>query len=146
MIGKGCGLCHSGSMKWAIRFGLAAAAHGVLFMIAAVLFDKFDLSFVGWLVGTVLFTAFTMLLRGVMASLARKYASGATFVGGLVLTWVALLLTDLFMSQSNFFLEGVGTWIFTTLIVWAGTVIYDQVDDHVIDAVSGGRPDKGITQ
>ena len=130
-------------MKWAIRLVLAAAAHGVLFMIAALLFDKFNLSFTGWLIGTLLFTLFTMLLRGVMSSLARKYASSATFVGGLVLTWVGLLLTDLFTPRDDFYLEGAGTWVFVTLIVWAGTVLYDQVDDRLIDAVhtrSKGRP------
>lgn len=124
-------------MKWGIRLVLAAAANGLLFMLAAVLFDKFDLSFTGWLIGTVLFTVFTMLLRGVMASLARKYASSATFLGGIALTWVGLLLTDVFTPRENFSLEGVGTWVFVTLIVWVGTVIYDQVDDRLIDAVRG---------
>lgn len=124
-------------MKWIIRVVLALAANGLLFLIAALLFDKFSLSFTGWIIGTALFTVFTVLLRGVMASLARKYASGATFVGGLVLTWGALLLTDLFTSQGNFVLEGIGTWIYTILIVWIGTVIYDQVDDRLIDAVAG---------
>ncbi|MBB5785796.1 hypothetical protein [Jiangella mangrovi] len=130
-------------MKWAFRLVLAAAAHGVLFMVAALLFDKFSLSFTGWLIGTLLFTLFTMLLRGIMASLARKYASSATFLGGLALTWVGLLLTDLFTPREDFDLEGVGTWISVTLIVWVGTVLYDQVDDRLIDAVharSKGRP------
>jgi len=124
-------------MKWIIRVALALAANGLLFMLAAILFDKFSLSFTGWIIGTILFTVFTVLLRGVMASLVRKYASSATFLGGLLLTWVALLLTDLFTNERNFYLEGVGTWIFVTLIVWVGTVIYDQVDDKLIDAVSG---------
>lgn len=124
-------------MKWGIRLVLAAAANGVLLMIAAVLFDKFRLSFTGWLIGTILFTVFTMLLRGVMASAARKYASSATFLGGLVLTWVGLVLTDIFTARKNFDLEGAGTWLFTTLIVWVGTVVYDQVDDRLIDAVHG---------
>jgi len=123
-------------MKWIIRVILALAANGILFMVAALLFDKFSLSFTGWIIGTVLFTVFTVLLRGVMAALVRKYASGATFVGGLLLTWVALLLTDIFTNSSNFVLEGVGTWIFVTIIVWVGTIIYDQVDDKLIDAVS----------
>jgi len=123
-------------MKWNIRAVLALAANGVLFLIAALVFDKFSLSFTGWIIGTVLFTVFTVLLRGAATSLARKYASGATFLGGLVLTWVALILTDLFTSGDNFSLRGVGTWIFTVIIVWIGTVIYDQVDDKLIDAVN----------
>lgn len=123
-------------MKWITRIVFAFAANGILFTLAAMLFDKFNLSFMGWLIGTALFTVFTVLLRGVMASLARKYASGATFLGGLVLVWVALLLTDLFTSKTDFVLEGAGTWIYTILIVWVGTVLYDQVDDRLIDAVT----------
>lgn len=120
---------------------LAVAAHGVLFAIATLLFDSFNLTFVGWLVGTVLFTVFTMLLRGVMASLARKYASSATFLGGLALVFVGLLLTDLMTSSDQFSIEGLATWIYATLIVWIGTVIYDLVDDRLIDAVKsrGGK-------
>ena len=123
-------------MKWITRIVFAFAANGILFTLAAMLFDKFNLSFMGWLIGTALFTVFTVLLRGVMASLARKYASGATVLGGLVLVWVALLLTDLFTSKTDFVLEGAGTWIYTILIVWVGTVLYDQVDDRLIDAVT----------
>ncbi len=138
-MGLCCGgeVCDPASMKWLTRIVLAAIAHGLLFLLAAILFDKFRLSFTGWIIGAVLFTVFTVLLRGVAASLARKYASGATFVGGLALTWVGLLLTDVFTDRSNFDLEGLGTWIGTILIVWIGTVIYDQVDDRLIDAVQG---------
>lgn len=136
-IGNQGRTCQSVVMKWLTRIALALAANGILFLIAAVVFDRFNLSFGGWLIGTLLFTVFTVLLRRIMSSLARKYASGATFVGGLALVWVALLLTDLFTSRGNFELEGLGTWIYTILIVWVGTVLYDQVDDRLLDAVSG---------
>lgn len=129
-------------MKWLIRLLLAAAVHGVLFLVAALLFERFSLSFTGWLVGTLLFTLFTMLLRGVMASLARRYASSATFLGGLALTFVGLVLTNIFTPSEDFSLSGAGTWVFVTLIVWVGTVIYDQVDDRLIDAVRPGSRKK----
>ena len=129
-------------MTWLIRLVLALAAHGVLLMIAALLLDKFNLTFVGWIIGTVLFTVFTMLLRGVMTALARKYVSAATFLGGVALVWVGLLLTELVTSSAQFSIEGVGTWIYATLIVWLGTVIYGLVDDRLIAAVSnrGSNP------
>jgi hypothetical protein len=126
-------------MRWIQRVLLAVAANGVLLAVAALLFDEFELSFTGWIIGAALFTVFTVVLRGVAASLARKYASGATFVGGLVLTWVGLLLTDLFTDSDKFDLEGASTWLLTTLIVWIGTVIYDQVDDRLIDSLRGDR-------
>jgi hypothetical protein len=31
----------------------------------------------------------------------------------------------------------VGTWILATLIVWAGTLLYDVVDDKIIAAAQG---------
>jgi hypothetical protein len=34
-------------------------------------------------------------------------------------------------------IEGIGTWILSTLIVWAGTLLYDVVDDKVIAAAEG---------
>lgn len=128
---------------WITRTALAVAANGVLLWIAALLFDKFQLDFFGWLIGTVLFTVFTVALRGIATSLASKYASGFTWVGGLVLTWVGLLLTDILTSGSRFFLEGFGTWIMATIIVWIGTVIYDQVDERLISTVQG-RLDKRV--
>lgn len=126
---------------WVIRTALAAAGNGILLLLAAILFDKFQLDFVGWLIGTVLFTVFTVALRGIATSLASKYASGFTWVGGLVLTWAGLLLTDILTSSDRFALEGFGTWIMATVIVWIGTVVYDQVDDRLLTTVQG-RLDK----
>lgn len=128
---------------WIIRAALAATANGVLLLIAAILFDKFQISFVGWIIAAVLFTVFTVALRGVATSLASKYASGVTWVGGLALTWVGLLLTDVLTSSNRFALEGFGTWIMATIIIWIGTIIYDQVDDRLLASVQGRLDKRG---
>jgi len=121
--------------KWMIRLGLAAVANGLLLLLAAILFDTFQIGFFGWFVATALFTALTMALRGAMTSVAGKFASGATWVGGLLTTWVALLVTDLLTNRSKFDLEGFRTWILTILIVWVGTIVYDLVDERLIESV-----------
>lgn len=126
---------------WITRAALAVAANGVLLWIAALLFDNFQIDFLGWIIGTVLFTVFTVALRGIASSLASKYASGFTWVGGLVLTWVGLLLTDILTSSDHFYLEKFGTWVMATIVVWIGTVVYDQVDERLISTVQG-RLDK----
>lgn len=125
----------SGMNPWITRTVLAVAANGILLAFAALLFDNFELDFFGWLIGTVLFTVFTVALRGVATSLASRYASGFTWVGGLALTWLGLLLTDILTSSDDFYLEKVGTWIMATVVVWIGTVIYDQVDERLISTV-----------
>ncbi len=115
------------------QLALAAGANGALLLLAAFLFDKFELSFVGWLIAAALFTVLTMVLGGVMDAIAGKYATQATFLGGLATTWAALLITDQLTKRKNFDLEGLGTWVFTVLIVWAGTLVYGLLDGRVIN-------------
>jgi hypothetical protein len=59
-------------VKWVLRVALAVAANGILLALAALLFDEFDLSFTGWIIGAALFTVFTVVLRGAAAALAAS--------------------------------------------------------------------------
>ena len=67
-------------------------------------------------------------LRGIVVNTVNRFARGYTIAGGLVLTWLGLLLTDLVVPASGFAIEGVGTWIAVTLIVWAAGIAYGEVD------------------
>ena len=44
-----------------------------------------------------------------------------------MLTWLALFLTD-GRAESGFAIDGWGTWIGVTLIVWAAGIAYGEVD------------------
>lgn len=121
--------------KWIVRVGLAAAANGLLLLLAAVLFDQFGLNFGGWLLGTIIFTAFTVGLRGMATKYANQYASQATWVGGLILTLLGLLVIDILLR--GVYIEGGLTWILSTLIIWAGTLVYDRYDDYLAKQVEG---------
>jgi hypothetical protein len=121
--------------KWLLRIACAAAANAVTIAIAAVLFDKFDINAVPYIVAVIIFTLAVVLMKPFADRLAGKYASGATWPGGLVATYVALLLADILSDGIE--IEGIGTWTMSTLIVWAGTLLYDLVDDKVIAAAKG---------
>jgi uncharacterized membrane protein YvlD (DUF360 family) len=122
--------------KWLLRIGCAAVANAVTIAIAAALFDKFKINAVPYIVAVVIFTLAVVLIKPFADRLAGKYTKGATWLGGLAATYIALLLADILSNGIE--IEGVGTWILSTLIVWAGTLIYDLIDDKVIAAVQGG--------
>jgi len=107
---------------------ISAAANAASLALAAWIFDHFTIEFGWFVVAVVLFTALTVALRGVVISTVNRFARGYTIAGGLVLTWLGLLLTDWVVPSDGFAIEGVGTWIAVTLIVWAAGVAYGEVD------------------
>lgn len=107
---------------------ISAAANTVSLAFAAWIFDDFDVRF-GWFVVAVLvFTALTVLLRGIVVSTVNRFARGFTILGGLVLTLVGLTITDAAVPEKGFEITGWGTWVGVTLIVWAAGVAYGEVD------------------
>ncbi len=107
---------------------ISAAANAAALAVAAWIFDRFNIRFGWFIVAVVLFTALTVVLRGVVVSTVNRFARGYTIVGGLVLTWLGLVLTDLVVPSNGFAIEGVGTWIGVTLIVWAAGIAFGEVD------------------
>jgi hypothetical protein len=107
---------------------ISAAANAAALAVAAWIFDRFNIRFGWFIVAVVLFTVLTVVLRGVVISTVNRFARGYTIAGGLVLTWLGLLLTDLVVPASGFAIEGVGTWIGVTLIVWAAGIAFGEVD------------------
>jgi putative membrane protein len=73
--------------------------------------------------------------RGASGVAPAGATRGVTWVAGLVTTYLALLITDIFSDGLS--IEGVGTWIMGTVVVWLGTLLYDVVDDKLIASVGG---------
>ncbi|AWB93218.1 phage holin family protein [Aeromicrobium chenweiae] len=107
---------------------ISAVANTASLAIAAWVFDHFDVHFGWFVVAVVLFTALTVVLRGVVISTVNRFARGYTILGGLVLTFLGLLLTEVVVPGSGFSIHGWGTWLGVTLIVWAAGIAYGEVD------------------
>ena len=75
-----------------VAISLVANAASLAF--AAWIFDRFNIRFGWYVVAVVLVTLLIVALREVVISTVNRFARGYTIVGGLVLTWLALLLTD----------------------------------------------------
>lgn len=107
---------------------IAAAANAISLGIAAALLDDLTVNFLGYVFAVVLFTALSVALKEFIGGTVDTFVRGYTVAGGLVLTWIALMLTDLLVPENVFAIEGVGTWISATAIVWAAGIAYGEVD------------------
>jgi hypothetical protein len=107
---------------------IAAVANALSLGFAAWVFDHVNIRFAWFVVAVVLFTVLTVALRGVVVSTVNRFVRGYTIVGGLVLTFLVLLLTELAVPDDGFSIDGWGTWVGVTLIVWAAGVAFGEVD------------------
>ena len=103
----------------AVSLGLAAWVFGV------------SMSLAGFALAVVLFTVVWVALRRLVQRWRVPYVRAYTVPGGLLLTYVALLLTDLVSSHEGFEIEGWGSWIGVTVVVWAAGIAYGEIDTQV---------------
>jgi putative membrane protein len=98
---------------------LAANAAGLV--VAALVFERMSLDLLSFLFVVVLFTVVLAVARPVIARLAE--AKAPVLTGGLAVlaTWASLVVTDLLSDGLD--IEGVGTWIGATVVVWLFTVV-----------------------
>lgn len=105
----------------------SALVNAVSLALAAWLFGV-SMNLGGFALAVVLFTVVWVGLRRLVQRGRVPYVRAYTVPGGLLLTWVALLLTDLVSSHEGFEIEGWGTWIGVTVVVWAAGIAYGEVD------------------
>jgi hypothetical protein len=122
-----------------VSLAVSALAYGTAFTLAAWLFDGFRVEPL-WLVAAIaIFMALTVALRRVLISLNRS-ARGYTIVGGLLLTFVALWLTDLLVPRVGFDIDGAWAWVGVTGLVWAAGVAYGEAETNAPAGTPGASP------
>lgn len=107
---------------------LAAFVNACMLAIAAFLFGNFTIKPAGFFIAVVLFTLLTVALKEIVLGLVKSFVRAYTVVGGLILTWISLVLTDLIVPMDGLHIEGVRTWVGVTVLVWAGAIAYGEVD------------------
>ncbi len=124
----------------ALSLALSAVAYGAALTLAAWLFDGFRVE-VGWLIAAVLvFMALTVSLRRIVVSTVDRFVRGYTIVGGLVLTFVALTVTDWLVPGAGFDIDGGWTWAGVTWIVWTAGVAFGEADTTAPAGTPGQSP------
>jgi uncharacterized membrane protein YvlD (DUF360 family) len=90
-------------------------------IVAAAVLDGMSLDATGFVVSVVIYTIVFALLQPFLISVLRR--SPAPVLGGvaLIATLVSLIVTTLLTDGLS--IDGVGTWIAATVIVWLGSVL-----------------------
>lgn len=119
---------------------LSAVAYGVALTLAAWLFHDFRVEPV-WLIAAVLiFMALSVALRRVLVSSVDRYVRSYTIIGGVVLTFVELWLTDLLVPAGGFDIDGGSTWFGVSALVWAAGVAFGEADTTAPAGTPGQSP------
>lgn len=99
-------------MSWILGLG----ANAIALILAALIFDGFQLNASGFVVALVVFALLTALLPWLILKFLVRQAGSLIALSGLIATFLALLITSLFFSGLD--IDGVSTWIFATLFIW----------------------------
>lgn len=133
-----------GAVQWLVRVGLALVANAVALIVAASLLPRFDIDATAFVVALVVFTAASIVVRPLVASLVERHARSFAGVASLISAYVILLVTDLLSDGIQ--IEGVGTWILATVIVWLATLVYEAVDERLELRIAGALPRSGTSR
>ena len=104
-----------------IKIGLTIAGNAIGLLVVWLLLDDVQLEFSGFILALLIFTVAELILEPIIEKQIIKHAEKLRFVTALVTTFLALLITDLISDGLN--IEGAGTWVLATVIVWLGTLL-----------------------
>jgi hypothetical protein len=108
-------------IRLVIRTVIALAGSAVGLLVAAALLDGMDVEAGGFILAVVIFTVAVAVLQPFLAVQLRRMGSGALGGVALIATLAGLIITDLI--SDGFSINGVGTWIAATVIVWIASLL-----------------------
>ena len=104
-----------------VRLVVAVVANAVGLIVAAGVLDGMELDAAGFVIAVVIFSIVFALIQPFLALQFR--ANAPAMLGGvaLIATLVALIVTEL--VSDGFSIDGAGTWLAATVIVWVVSLI-----------------------
>lgn len=108
-------------IRFLISLAVYFAAAAIGLVVAAALFSGVDVATLGFVVVAAIYAIVLGLLSPMFERQAERSRSALSGGIGLVTTFVALLVTDLI--SDDLAIEGLGTWIGATVVVWLATLI-----------------------
>jgi len=104
-----------------VRTAVMLLANAVGLIVASLVLDGMDIDVTSFIVAVVIFTVVLALMTPFMASQLRRSRSSALGGVALIATLISLIVTDLI--SDGFSIDGIGTWIAATVIVWVVSLL-----------------------
>lgn len=127
------------SLPWALL--ISVLAYGTALTLAAWIFDGFHVEPVWLMAAVIIFMAISVALRRLVVSRFDRYVRSYTIIGGLVVTFVELALTDFLVPRDGFDIDGGWTWAGVTTLVWAAGVAFGEADTKAPAGTPGQSPE-----
>jgi putative membrane protein len=105
------------------QFVVGLATSAIALLVAAIVLDRFTISELTFPIVVVIFTVVGLITRPVIEALIDDHAQVLASLVGLAAAFVTLLITDLVSDSLD--VEGIGTWVLASLIVWIGRIVAD---------------------
>lgn len=112
-------------IRFLVRTLVGLVANAVGLLVAAAVLDGMHLDGAAFILAVVIFTVVFALMLPFLASQLRRRSSAALGGVALIATLVSLIVTDLVSDGLN--INGVGTWIAATVIVWAVALVAEFI-------------------
>ena len=107
-------------IRFIVRILVGLIANAVGLLVAAALLDGVHVNAGSFVVAVVIFTIVYALMQPFLISSFRRNRAALGGVA-LIATLISLIVTDLL--SDGFSIDGVGTWIAATFIVWLGALL-----------------------
>jgi putative membrane protein len=104
-----------------VRTLIALVANAVGLIVAASVLDGMHMNVSGFILAVVIFTVVFALMQPFLATQFRRARPAALGGVALIATFIALVVTDLLSDGLS--INGVGTWIAATVIVWVVSLL-----------------------
>lgn len=108
-------------IRFLVRTLVLLLANAIGLLVANIVLDGMELDAAGFIIDVVIFTVVLGLMTPFMANSLRKRQSSALGGVALIATLIALIVTDL--VSDGLTIDGIGTWLAATVIVWAASLI-----------------------
>ena len=104
-----------------IRVAVALLGAAIGFVVAAAVLDGMTLDGAAFLLAVVIIVVLTAVLEPLIEKIGDEHLSIISAASSLITTFLALLITELISDGLT--IDGLDTWLFATLIVWACTAL-----------------------
>lgn len=121
-------------IAWVLRTAVAVVANAVALLVAALVLSRFEINVLPFITVAVIFTLAIILIEPIADELAGRYAPGVRWLASLVTVFAGLVIANV-VAGDAVSITGVWTWVWATLIVWVGTLVYALVGDRAVAAV-----------
>ena len=106
--------------KFLLAWLLGLAANAIALALCWALLPGFSLNLTGFILAVVIFGILSVFFTWLVFRLLRGQGAPVVAFTGLISTFLALLLTSLLTPGLS--IDGIGTWVIATLIIWVLSV------------------------